>query len=71
MRPRRTLDDLAASRGRTLARMTLAWALRGERVTSALIGASKVSQIDENVAALKNPKLSAEELAGIEHILAS
>lgn len=67
----RQLDALAKIRGQSLAQMALVWVLQNPAITSALIGASKVSQIDENVAALKNPKLSAEELAGIEHILAS
>ncbi|MFD0698288.1 L-glyceraldehyde 3-phosphate reductase [Paenibacillus sp. GCM10027628] len=63
------LNELASSRGQSLAQMALAWVLRGERVTSALIGASRVSQIEENVAALKNLEFSAEELAKIEEIL--
>ena len=60
---------LASSRGQSLAQMSLAWVLRGERVTSALIGASRVSQIEENVAALKNLEFAPEELAEIEKIL--
>ncbi|UJF35427.1 L-glyceraldehyde 3-phosphate reductase [Paenibacillus hexagrammi] len=63
------LNELAAGRGQSLAQMALAWVLRGERVTSALIGASRVSQIEENVAALKNLDFSNEELAQIEEIL--
>ncbi|MDR6552720.1 L-glyceraldehyde 3-phosphate reductase [Paenibacillus qinlingensis] len=63
------LNELASSRGQSLAQMSLAWVLRGERVTSALIGASRVSQIEENVAALKNLAFSPEELAAIEQIL--
>lgn len=63
------LNELASSRGQSLAQMSLAWVLRGERVTSALIGASRVSQIEENVAALKNLAFSPEELAKIEEIL--
>jgi L-glyceraldehyde 3-phosphate reductase len=51
--------------------MALAWVLREGRVTSALIGASKVSQIEENVGALKNLNFSGEELARIEEILNS
>jgi L-glyceraldehyde 3-phosphate reductase len=66
----RALNDVAADRGQSLAQMALAWVLRGERVTSALIGASKVSQIEENVAALANLSFSAEELTRIEAILA-
>lgn len=67
----RSLNDVAAERGQSLAQMALAWVLRGERVTSALIGASKVSQIEENVKALDNLDFSEEELAKIEAILAS
>ncbi|MGO4272793.1 aldo/keto reductase, partial [Paenibacillus sp. TAF58] len=63
------LNDLAGTRGQSLAQMSLAWVLRGERVTSALIGASRVSQIEENVAALKNLAFTPEELAKIEKIL--
>ena len=67
----RALNDVASERGQSLAQMALAWVLRGERVTSALIGASKVSQIEENVKALDNLDFSEEELAKIEAILAS
>ena len=67
----RQLDALAKIRGQSLAQMALIWVLQNPAITSALIGASKVSQIDENIAALKNPKLSADELAGIDRILAS
>jgi L-glyceraldehyde 3-phosphate reductase len=66
----KTLDDLAQSRGQTLAQMALAWVLRHNVVTSALIGASKVSQVDDCVAATKNLNFSADELAQIEKILA-
>ena len=66
----RQLDALAKIRGQSLAQMALLWVLHNPAITSALIGASKVSQIDENIAALKNPHLSAEEIAGIERILA-
>jgi len=50
--------------------MAVAWVLRDPRVTSALVGTSKVSQVDDNVAALKNLKFSAEELQRIDSILA-
>jgi L-glyceraldehyde 3-phosphate reductase len=63
------LAEIATERGQNLAQMALAWVLREGRVTSALIGASKVSQIEENVAALKNQDFSTEELAKIEEIL--
>jgi len=64
------LDELAQSRGQTLAQMALAWVLRHKVVTSALIGASKVSQVDDCVGAMKHLNFSAEELARIEKILA-
>lgn len=67
----RQLDALAKLRGQSLAQMALIWVLNNPAITSALIGASKVSQIDENVAALKNPTLSPEEIAGIDRILAA
>lgn len=63
------LNELAIERGQTLPQMALTWVLRGGRVTSALIGASKVSQIDDNVAALNNLDFSEEELQEIEKIL--
>ncbi|MNB63331.1 L-glyceraldehyde 3-phosphate reductase [compost metagenome] len=65
----RLLNQMAAARGQTLAQFALAWVLRGGRVTSALIGASRVSQIEDNVAALSNLEFSAEELDRIEIIL--
>jgi L-glyceraldehyde 3-phosphate reductase len=67
----RALNKVAKQRGQTLAEMAVAWVLRDPRVTSALIGASKVSQVDDNVAALKNLKFSAEELKKIDSILAA
>ncbi|NBD27629.1 L-glyceraldehyde 3-phosphate reductase [Paenibacillus glycinis] len=63
------LNALAQERGQTLAQMSLAWVLRGGRVTSALIGASRVSQIEDNVAALNNLSFTDGELAAIESIL--
>ena len=66
----RQLNDLAQSRGQTLAQMALAWVLRHKVVTSALIGASKVQQVDDCVGAVKNLNFSGEELALIEKILA-
>jgi L-glyceraldehyde 3-phosphate reductase len=62
----RALNEIAKARGQSLAQMALAWILRDPRVTSALIGASKPSQLAENVAALKNLDFSADELAAIE-----
>jgi L-glyceraldehyde 3-phosphate reductase len=64
------LNDLAQSRGQTLAQMALAWVLRHKIVTSALIGASKVSQVEDCVGATKNLNFSSEELAQIERVLA-
>jgi L-glyceraldehyde 3-phosphate reductase len=66
----RALNEIAGQRGQTLAEMAVAWVLRDPRVTSALVGTSKVSQVDDNVAALKNLKFSAEELRKIDGILA-
>ncbi|MNP30896.1 L-glyceraldehyde 3-phosphate reductase [compost metagenome] len=63
------LNQLAAARGQSLAQLALAWVLREGKVTSALIGASRVSQIEENVKALNQLEFSAEELARIETIL--
>jgi L-glyceraldehyde 3-phosphate reductase len=65
------LNVIAQRRGQTMAQMALAWVLRDEAVTSALIGASRVSQIDDNVAALANLKFSPEELQEIDQILAA
>jgi L-glyceraldehyde 3-phosphate reductase len=65
----RALNELARERGQSLAEMALAWVLRDPRVTSALVGTSKVSQVDDNVAALKDLKFSAEELKKIDGIL--
>jgi L-glyceraldehyde 3-phosphate reductase len=66
----RALNKIAAERGQTLAEMAVAWVLRDPRVTSALVGTSKVSQVNDNVAALKNLKFSAEELGKIDKVLA-
>ena len=66
----RALNEIAGQRGQTLAEMAVAWVLRDPRVTSALVGTSKVSQVDDNVAALKNLKFSAEELRKIDGVLA-
>ncbi|NLO39930.1 MAG: L-glyceraldehyde 3-phosphate reductase [Ruminiclostridium sp.] len=65
----RKLNDLARQRGQTLAQMALAWVLRGGRVTSALIGASKTEQIDDSVKTIKNLVFSKDELDRIEDIL--
>jgi len=63
------LNNVAKNRGQSLAQMALAWVLRDRKITSALIGASKVSQIEENVAALKNLEFSPLELSSIEEAL--
>lgn len=65
----RSLEALAARRGQTLSQMALSWVLREGGVTSALIGVSRVSQIEENVKALEGAPLSAEELTEIDAIL--
>jgi L-glyceraldehyde 3-phosphate reductase len=62
----RKLNEIAQRRGQSLAQMALAWALRGGRITSVLIGASKPEQLVENVGALKNLEFSNEELAEID-----
>jgi L-glyceraldehyde 3-phosphate reductase len=62
----RALNAIAERRGQTLAQMALAWVLRRPEVTSVLIGASSVAQIEENVATLKNLHFSDEELAEID-----
>ncbi|MEK4666913.1 L-glyceraldehyde 3-phosphate reductase [Niallia sp. FSL R7-0271] len=63
------LNQIASNRGQSLAQMSLAWVLRHGKVTSALIGASRVSQVEENVAALNNLDFSEKELADIDYIL--
>jgi len=65
----RRLNELAQARGQTLAQMSLAWVLRHPEVTSALIGASRVEQIEDAVGALQNLEFTAEQLASIEQIL--
>lgn len=65
----RLLNDMALERGQKLSQMALAWVLRRGRVTSALIGASKVSQIDDAVGALNVLDFTDEELARIDRIL--
>ena len=62
----RALNDVAARRGQTLAQLAIAWVLRDPRMTSALIGASRVEQIEDAVGALKNLSFSAAELAEID-----
>ncbi|MGH3508680.1 MAG: L-glyceraldehyde 3-phosphate reductase [Nocardioidaceae bacterium] len=62
----RTLNEIAGARGQKLAQLALQWALRDRRVTSAVIGASSVAQLDTNLDALQGPPLTDEELAAID-----
>ncbi len=62
----RALNEIARGRGQTLAQLAIAWTLRDPRVTSSLIGASSVAQLEENVAALEHLDFTAEELAAID-----
>ncbi|MFC9700078.1 L-glyceraldehyde 3-phosphate reductase [Streptomyces sp. NPDC056943] len=62
----RALNDIAASRGQTLAQLALAWVLRGGRVTSALVGASSTRQLEDSVAALRNLEFDTEELTLVD-----
>jgi L-glyceraldehyde 3-phosphate reductase len=62
----RALNEIARSRGQTLAQMALSWVLRDPRVTSALIGASSVAQLEENLAAAAHTDFTADELAAID-----
>ena len=64
----RALNELAVARGQTLAQLALAWVLRDRRMTSALVGASSVEQLRENLAALRQLTFTAEELAAIDRI---
>ncbi len=65
----RRLNDLALQRGQTLAQMALAWLLRDRQVTSVLVGASSVQQLQNNIHALSDLSFSEEELQLIETIL--
>jgi L-glyceraldehyde 3-phosphate reductase len=65
------LNEIAVERGQSLSQLALSWVLRGGKVTSVLIGASRVSQIEENVAVVNNLDFSDEELGRIEDILKS
>jgi L-glyceraldehyde 3-phosphate reductase len=62
----RALNEIAARRGQTLAQLAISWALRDRRITSALLGASSVAQLEQNVAALQNTAFEADELAEID-----
>ncbi|MFE9859583.1 aldo/keto reductase [Streptomyces sp. NPDC005780] len=65
----RELDQLASARGQSLAQMALAWVLRGGRVTSAVVGASSVTQLENSVEAIRNLEFDDKELARIEKLL--
>ena len=65
------LNALALARGQSLTQMALAWVMRDTRITSALMGASRVEQIEEAVAALDAPAFTPEELASIDALLAT
>ena len=67
----RRLNELAQRRGQSLAQLALAWVQRDPRITSVLIGASSVEQLEQNLGVLENRKFSADELAAIENILNS
>jgi len=62
----RALNEIAARRGQSLAQMALAWLARDERVTSVLVGASSVKQLEQNIAAMDNLEFSAQELNEID-----
>ncbi|THA28896.1 L-glyceraldehyde 3-phosphate reductase [Streptomyces sp. A1277] len=65
----RELDELASARGQSLAQMALAWVLRGGRVTSAVVGASSVAQLENSVEAVRNLEFTDKELSRIEKLL--
>jgi len=67
----RKLNEIARARGQSLAQMALAWTLRDARVTSTLVGASSVEQLEQNLATLERLELSGAELAEIERVLGS
>ena len=66
----RALSVIAKERGQSLASMAIAWVLRDKRVTSAIIGASKISQLEQCVAAASSDTLTSDELKRIDAILA-
>jgi L-glyceraldehyde 3-phosphate reductase len=63
----RNLNELARRRGQSLAQLAIAWTLRDDRMTSALIGASSIAQLENSLAALQNNDFTADELVEIEH----
>ena len=64
----KALNEVATQRGQTLAEMALAWLLKDDMVTSVIIGASSVAQLDDNLQSIKNTKFTAEELEKINQI---
>jgi L-glyceraldehyde 3-phosphate reductase len=68
VRKARALNELARARGQTLAQLAIAWGLRDPRMTSALVGASSVEQLRENLGSLRQLGFTAEELAAIDRI---
>jgi L-glyceraldehyde 3-phosphate reductase len=62
----RALDEIARRRGQTLAQIAIAWVLRDQRVTTALIGARNLEQLNDSLDSLKKPGFSAEELKEID-----
>ncbi|MFE9097402.1 L-glyceraldehyde 3-phosphate reductase [Streptomyces sp. NPDC007264] len=69
LRRLRALNEIAVSRGQSLAQMALAWVLRGGRVTSALVGASSPQQLEDSVATIRNLDFEADELARIDAVI--
>ncbi len=67
----RKLNDLATSRGQSLAQMSLAWILKDPRITTVLVGASSVGQLEQNLGCLEDSKFSGDELAEINAILST
>jgi len=66
LRKVRALNEIAAGRGQTLAQLAISWALRDTRVTSVIVGASSVEQLEDNLAATQNLSFEADELAAID-----
>ena len=69
LRKIKALDEVAGTRGQTLAEMSLAWLLKDDLVTSVIIGASSVTQLADNLKATENTDFSAEELEKIKKII--
>ena len=65
----RLLNEIAARRGQTLAQMALAWVLKDERVTSVIVGASSVKQLEDNIHTINNLSFTFDELQVIENVL--